>query len=185
MEKYAILFKKIAQFEALAKNYADNFRVWGPYSKSNGRQIVVVIDQNGNRRTVSYPKWLLECHLGKPLGDLTVDHLDFDFTNNDINNLRVIDRATHSADDSRRVRLIKLKCAWCKKEFERSPRLLRDKSKKGKRGGFCSRSCAAKYSRALQLGKIDKLPVQPYVESEYYRRKNVQAFLDYLIAKYA
>lgn len=187
MDKYADLLEKIDQFEALAKgDYASNYVVHGPYENGpKGRKIVIVIDRKGKRRTVSYPKWLMECHLGKPLGDLTVDHLDFDHNNNDINNLRVVDRSTHSADDTRRVKLIKLKCAECGKDFERSPRLLRDKTKKGKVSQFCSRSCAGKYSRKVQLGQIDKLLVQPYVESEYYRRKNVKAFVDGLLTKYA
>lgn len=188
MDKYADLLAKIEQFEALAKgDYASNYTVHGPYFNGpKKRQIVIVIDRKGKRRTVSYPKWLMECHQGKPLEKgMTVDHLDFNFNNNDINNLRVVDRSTHSADDTRRVKLIKLKCAECGKDFDRSPRLLRDKTKKGKVSAFCSRECAGKYSRKVQLGQIDKLPVQPYIESEYYRRKNVKAFVDYLIVKYA
>lgn len=187
MDKYADLLAKIDQFVVLAgKDYSSNFKVFGPYVNGpKGRKIVIVIDRKGKRRTVSYPKWLMECHLGKPLGDLTVDHLDFDHHNNDINNLRVVDRSTHSADDTRRVKLIKLKCAECGIDFERSPRLLRDKTKKGKVSAFCSRTCAGKYARKVQLGKIDKLPVQPYIESEYFRRKNIKALVEYLMVKYS
>jgi hypothetical protein len=187
MDKYADLLGKIDQFVALAaKNYADAYNVHGPYTKSNGRQIVIVINRRtGKRRTVSYPKWIMECHLGKPLDEgMTVDHLDFNFNNNNLDNLRVVDRATHSGDDTRRVKLIDLKCAECGKNFQRSPRLLRDKTKKGKVSIFCSRSCAGKYSRKVQLGLIKKLPVQPLIESEYYRRKTVKAFIDHLISKY-
>lgn len=171
-------------------SYSDNFKVFGPYkNKKSKRSIVVVIDRNGVRRTVTLPKWIMEQHLGHPLDpdEHTVDHLDFDFNNNDINNLRVVPRAEHSADDTRRVKLLKLKCAWCDCDFERSPRLLRDKAKKQKAGPFCSRQCAGKYSRRLQLNLIDKLGPQQHVESEYYRRKLVNAsdfifdFTDYLI----
>jgi len=170
--------------------YADNFDVFGPYKKKDtGRSLVVVIDRNGKRRSVSLPKWIMEQHLGRELNPETetVDHLDFNFNNNDINNLRVVPRAEHSADDTRRVKLIKLKCAWCDCDFERSPRLLRDKAKKGKAGPFCSKKCAGKYARKLQLKLIDKLGPQSHVESEYYRRKLVNAsdftfdFVQYLI----
>lgn len=155
----------------------DNFIVYGPYSRENGRQLVIVVDRNGVRRTVSYPKWLMEMHLGRKLDkDLeTIDHLDGDFTNNDLNNLRVVPRDEHSADDTRRVKNIKFTCAWCNKDFERSPRLVRDKSKKNKAGPFCSRQCAGRYARRLQLKLIDKMGPQPYIDSEYYKRKNIVA----------
>lgn len=159
--------------------YGDDFIVYGPYLRNNGRKLVIVIDKNGVKRTVSYPKWLVELHLGRQLSkDETIDHWDSDVNNNDLSNLRVVPRAEHSADDTRRVKLKTLKCAWCDKEFERSPRLLRDKSRKGKAGPFCSRSCAGKYSRKLQLKLIDKFDVQPALDSEYYKRKYITASCD-------
>lgn len=167
--------------------YGDNFVVYGPYKKQDGRQIVIVIDNNGKRRTVSYPKWLMELQVGRQLGpDETIDHWDSNFENNDMDNLRIVPRDQHSADDTRRVKLVKFTCAWCDKEFERSPRLVRDKAKKNKAGPFCSRTCAGKYSRMLQLKLIEKLDSQPIVDSEYYKRKYVAASapvltLDYLI----
>lgn len=166
-------------------------KVHGPYKRKDGRQIVIVVETNGKRRTVSYPKWLMELQLGRRLDpDLeTVDHIDSNFDNNDLSNLRVVPRDEHSADDTRRVKPVKFTCAWCDKEFERSPRLVRDKSKKQKAGPFCSRACAGKYSRMLQLKLIDKFDAQPAVDSEYYKKKYVKAwapiilgeeFIDYL-----
>jgi hypothetical protein len=166
-------------------------KVHGPYKRKDGRQIVIVIENNGSRRTVSYPKWLMELQLGRRLDpDLeTVDHIDSNFENNDLNNLRIVPRDEHSADDTRRVKPVKFTCAWCDKEFERSPRLVRDKSRKNKAGPFCSRGCAGKYSRMLQLKLIDKFDAQPTVDSEYYKKKYVKAwapiilgdvFIDYL-----
>ena len=167
--------------------YSDHFKVWGPYTRQDGRQIVIVMDENGKKRTVSYPKWIYECHLGRPLDSNleTVDHLDFNFNNNDISNLKLKPRDEHSADDTRRVKNIKFDCAWCDNEFERSPRLIRDKAKKNKAGPFCSRSCAGKYSRMLQLKLVHKLNPQQHVESEYYRRKNIKASFNSLLYKYA
>lgn len=153
-------------------------KVHGPYKrKQDGRQIVIIIENNGSRRTVSYPKWIMELQLGRKLDpDLeTVDHIDSNFENNDIKNLRIVPRKEHSGDDTRRVKLVKFTCAWCDKEFERSPRLIRDKAKKNKAGPFCSRTCAGKYSRMLQLKLIDKMDSQQAVDSEYYKRKYVKA----------
>ncbi len=168
--------------------YGDNFKVHGPYRRQDGRQIVIVIENNGKRRTVSYPKWIMELQIGRKLDPNleTVDHIDSNFENNDISNLRIMPRDQHSADDTRRVKPVKFTCAWCDKEFERSPRLIRDKARKNKAGPFCSRACAGKYSRQLQLKLIDQFDTQKAVDSEYYKRKYVKASAppissDYLI----
>lgn len=171
--------------------YGDGLKVHGPYKRRDGRQIVIVVERKGKRRTVSYPKWLMELQIGRKLDpDLeTVDHIDSDFDNNDLSNLRLVERSQHSGDDTRRVKLVKFNCAWCDKEFERSPRLIRDKAKKNKAGPFCSRACAGKYSRMLQLKLIDKMDSQQAIDSVYYKRKYVTAsspmilgddFIDYL-----
>jgi len=168
VDKFAELINKIDLFLSLAE------KVYGPYSLANGRKIVILREDDGSSRTVSYPKFLLEQHLGRKLDEdkETVDHLNFDHNDNRIENLRIVPRDQHSADDTRRVKLIKFHCNMCGKEFERSPRLVRDKSKKGRTGIFCGRQCAGRYSRKVQLKQMEKLPIQPFIESEYYRRKN-------------
>jgi len=152
-------------------------QIYGPYTRPNGRRLIIEVNRNGKRRTVSYPKWLLEQQLGRKLdpNKETVDHIDSNLLNNDINNLRIMPRKEHSAEDTRRVKLVDFSCPWCDKNFARSPRLVRDKSKKKKSGPFCSRRCAGKYSRQLQLKLIDKLSPQPFLASEYYKKKNVTA----------
>jgi hypothetical protein len=164
-------------------------KIFGPYKRKDGRQIVIVVERNGKRRTVSYPKWILELQLGRKLDPNleTVDHIDSNIDNNNLDNLRIVPRDQHSSNDTRRVKKIKFQCAWCDKDFERSPRLIRDKAKKGKAGPFCSRNCAGKYSRQLQLKLVDKFDSQQAVDSEYYKKKYASAslvpidfFIDYL-----
>lgn len=188
MDKIAILLQKISSYNL----YAFAEKVFGPYKrKHDGRQIVIIIKNDGSRRTVSYPKYLLEQHLGRELDpdEGTVDHKDYNIDNNNLSNLEIIPRKEHSRLDTRRVKLIKLKCITCGKKFERSPRLIRDKAKKGKRSQFCSRQCAGVYSKKVQMGLIDKLPASDYIESKYYRLKNElkkkKAFNERLINKYA
>jgi len=157
--------------------YGDDMKIYGPYQrKSDGRKIVIVVDLNGNRRTVSYPKWIMEIQIGRKLDpDETIDHWDTNINNNNLSNLKIFPRHEHSANDTRRVKLVKFTCAWCTQEFERSPRLVRDKARKNKAGPFCSRPCAGKYSRKLQLKLIDKFDTQPVIDSEYYKAKYVKA----------
>lgn len=184
MIKYALLLSEIETYEFLALAR----KVHGPYDRKDGRKIVIVINDDGTRRTISYPKFLMEEHLGRPLNpdSETVDHWDSNKDNNNLSNLRIVKRDQHSADDTRRVKLVKLKCAWCKKEFERSPRLVRDKAKKNNAGPFCGRACSGKYSRQRQLKLIDKFDSQKSIDSEYYKRKYafISDFLNYLEEKY-
>jgi hypothetical protein len=196
MDKISELYELIYFYERLCSGKenlvlfsegSENKKVYGPYQKSDGRKIVIIKDISGTR-TVSFPKYIMEQHLGRQLdpNTETVDHIDFNFKNNSIDNLRLVPRDIHSADDTRRVKMVKLKCSHCGKKFERSPRIVRDKSKKNTGGTFCSRSCSGKYSRSRQLGLIDKLPSPNFVKSKYYRRKNIKAtYIDYLILKYS
>lgn len=191
MTKYSGLLNQINNFFLLstaARSPRQTMQVvYGPYSRSDGRKIVIVKDVDGKSRTVSYPKWIMEQHLGRKLNPETetCDHIDRDKHNNDINNLRLVPRSQHSADDTRRVKLVEFECSMCGNKFERSPRLIRDKAKKGKAGPFCSRACAGSYARKLQLKQIDKQDAQTHIESEYYRNiKPVAAVADFYFKKY-
>lgn len=157
-------------------SYCDKFTVYGPYFQNGegSRQIVVVFDKKtGKKRTVSYPKWIYECHVGRELDpdNETVDHINGDYLDNRLENLKLVPRKQHSTLDTRRTHPIELVCLWCNKKFHRSPRILRSQNKKNKAGPFCSRSCAGKYSYTLKLKLIDKLETQPFIESEYYKNK--------------
>ena len=183
MEKYGELINEINIYSFLATAK----RIWGPYRNKKDRQFIIMEDHKGNKKTISYPKYILQRHLKRKLDPNleTVHHKDGDHNNNDINNLEIIPRSTHSENDTRRVEFVKLKCPMCGKTFERSPRLIRDKSIKGNTGPMCSRHCSGKYNRMVQLGLMDKLPVQPYVESTYYKKRPVEALVDFLIKKYS
>jgi hypothetical protein len=70
-------------------------KVYGPYSRPDGRKHVVLYE-NGQRTTVSYPKWLMEQKLGRKLEpNETVHHVNGDFTDDRLDNLQVIDKHDH------------------------------------------------------------------------------------------
>jgi len=184
VEKYAELTELADAFELLAEAKE---RCYGPYDSSKkGRKIVILIDEDGNRRTMTYHRWLLSQHLGKPLDEnLTVDHINGDKTDDRVENYQLLPRSEHSALDTKRVKLVNLTCPMCGKKHQRTPRKIREKSKAGKRADFCSRRCAGRYSREVQLGKRKKLPPLPPPTSEYYTNKSLQSAADYLLTKYA
>lgn len=127
------------------------YTVYGPYYRdTDDRQHVVLYDGRA-RITVSYPKYLVELHLGRLLAaHETVHHKDGDVRNNAVENLEVIDRATHAKLHSPAIYVDKLFiCPVCDKEFIlnglQQTRLNSERKRgKCKTGPFCSRRCSGK-----------------------------------------
>ncbi len=146
-------------------------KISGPYTRKDGRQIIS-IRVNGRKTSKSYPKYLMEQFLGRDLlEDETVHHIDGNPLNNEFSNLKILDRAEHSKQDAKKVKSIIITCVLCGNKAEKNARYLTGNSKKGKAGPFCSRSCAGKYGKAVQMG-MDKMDVQPKVEvkdRKYYK----------------
>lgn len=152
-------------------------KVCGPYRRKDGRQHVIIFNE-GKRRTMSYPKYIMEQYLGRSLSSTeTVDHIDRDFNNNNVSNLRVVDKVVHSKEDAKRVKLVCFNCKWCGKESHRQANQLNHNAKLLKAGPFCGRVCAGKYGAALQYGRTEGLKPQPKIPVEdreyYYKEKKL------------
>lgn len=136
----------------------ENCRVYGPYKRKNdGREHVILIFDNGVRKTVSYPKYLVEKRTEKYLRkNETVDHLNDDFMNNDKSNVRTITRSKHASNDAIRLEEQTFVCPQCNTQFVLKSRKLSDaiqnRKKHRKAGPFCTRNCAGRYGKAVQLG---------------------------------
>lgn len=146
-------------------------KIYGPYTRKDGRQHIIVVYPDGCKKTVSYPKYFVEMELGRYLGDNeTVDHIDGDVTNNSLPNLQVLPRSVHAAKDARRLCEQSFVCPLCGSEFSLSGRRLSDaitNRKRGKAGPFCSRRCVGKYGKLVQdTGSV--LPVS-IIEPKYCR----------------
>jgi hypothetical protein len=127
-------------------------KIYGPYTRKDGRQHVIIYD-NFKRKTVSYPKFLLEQKLGRSLlPDETCDHIDNDYTNNCLDNLQVLTRSDNSKKQMvfRPAEKSYFVCPECNKSFYREMRYVRYNNISQKKAGpFCSRSCAGKYGQRL------------------------------------
>jgi hypothetical protein len=135
-------------------------KVHGPYTrKQDGRQHVVIVFMDLSKKTVSYPKYLMEQKLGRELDpDLeTVDHIDRDFTNNDPLNLRVIEREKHCKEDAIHVEDVEIMCVLCGRKAFKQAHNLQGNKIQGKAGPFCSRSCSGLYGAYVQNEYMDKL----------------------------
>jgi len=143
----------------------ENCRIYGPYDRNqDNRLTVVIVYPNGEKKTVSYPKYLMEVHLGRYLDeDETVDHLDGNPRNNNLDNLVIKPRKEHVLEDVKRLKEQEFICPWCGGKFKlvgaRLSKAISNR-KTGFAGPFCSKSCASKYGRAVQLGRMEKLEVK-------------------------
>jgi hypothetical protein len=150
--------------------YPEYDKVTGPYLRKDGRKHVVFNNtwlSKGNKnklRTVSWPKVLVEVRENRRLlNNETVDHDDEDFTNDHIDNLKILTRIENikksfNANPERATEWFFGICSICNKEFMKQMRYIRGNNiVKGKAGPFCSKSCAGKYSRDIQLGRIAQL----------------------------
>lgn len=138
------------------KPYQEYSRLYGPYHRRDDRLVVVLYSTEENqfaRRTISYPKYLMEVHLGERLkSNETVHHIDKDPLNNDLSNLTIIDRSEHASQDSIKYEPKKYTCPVCLEKFEltgkQQSEIVRQRNQgKSKTGPYCSRSCRGKGSR--------------------------------------
>lgn len=134
-------------------------KVYGPYFRNDGRKHVIVIVKDCNdkvisRQTISYPKYLVEGILTRELEhNLTIDHIDNDFTNDAPSNLRILPRAEHARQDALHVCAITAVCVECDNSFTLRCGQYTTASRNCA-GPFCSKRCIGKYGSRVQNGGL-------------------------------
>lgn len=135
----------------------EDYKLYGPYQANDGRLRVVLVNKDTKeKKTISYPKYLMECHLKRHLDDNeTIDHIDGDPLNNDLNNLRVLNRQEHCYNDAYRNKDITVTCTYCHKEFIILGNKISDRNRfdRNNSGYFCSKQCSGKYGAEIQYHK--------------------------------
>ena len=155
-----------------------NSKFYGPYkSKNDGRLRCFLILEDGTRKFISYPKYLMEVHLGRYLEENeTVHHIDGNPLNNDLNNLQVIDRKEHVTNDVLRNKDITVTCQYCGKEFTIPGSKIHERNRGGgnrkQSGYFCSRECSGKYGKEIQMGTRKPETVDKIIPEKYKKGKS-------------
>lgn len=130
-----------------------------PYLRKDGRMLVSIKYGSRRKTSVSYPKFLVEVHLGKYLTDAeTVHHKDGNFSNNALSNLEVLKRDKHAQVHARMPDTKELYCAHCGEKFLRARRRLFYYSSGVKHvvsNPVCSVSC-----RLARAATVNKPPIQ-------------------------
>lgn len=123
-------------------------KIYGPYLRKDGRKHIIMQDSEiGLKKTVSYPRYLMEQHLGRKLEDWeTVDHIDGDFTNDDFSNLQILSLADNIRKSAPKRKTYTFVCPCCGKKATKFLNQVEHNWKNGKSGPFCSKSCAGKGS---------------------------------------
>jgi len=124
-------------------------KIYGPYIRKDGRKHVIIVDDEGNRVTKSYPRFLMEEYLGRSLLPTeTVDHINNDFTDNRIENLQLLSLTENIKKEmilpKRQRKIYRFVCPNCGKNAEKYLNQVLGNWKKKKEGPYCSRKCAGK-----------------------------------------
>ena len=116
------------------------------------------------KRVVPYSRYLMEQHLGRTLSpDEEVHHVDFDKTNDVLENLIVLTKEEHLKihRKSKYQDTIEF-CAFCGKPFlvtaKQHRNKFRERNRKPNSVGkyFCSKSCVGKYGKQQQEHQKEK-----------------------------
>ena len=125
----------------------DNCNILGPYlhSDNSGRKFVIIIYANRTRKTTSYARYLMECYLNRELEEWEeVDHKDENCSNDSLDNLQIL-TGKQNKQKTANTPMYEFICPVCEIEAEVEYRVYkRNQLKLGKKGPFCSKSCAAK-----------------------------------------
>lgn len=150
--------------------YPDVRKVLGPYIRNSDGRRFVSIFLEGKKTTKQFCRFKMEVYLKRKLEkDETVDHIDRDFLNDDIDNLQVLSWSDHVQKDAKRRKPVFEFCLYCNKYFELTRDQVANSFRKNvKNGPFCSRSCAGKYGTDVQNNRNTIPNKRTEILVEYY-----------------
>ena len=122
-------------------------KIYGPYTRKDGRKHICIVHDDGRKQTKSYPRYLLEKHLGRELTkEETVDHINNDFTDDRIENLQLLTLCNNASKGwlGREAKMYSFSCSYCGKETVKKLCSVKHNWKLGKSGPYCGRQCAGK-----------------------------------------
>ena len=139
------------------------------YKGKDGRLRIYIRQE---KRLMSYPKYLMEQELGHSLKlNEEVHHKDENPLNNDLTNLEVRTHGEHQAEHATKYYDSTAVCGWCGKEFlwtamQQSHFYSNQRIREAtSTTPFCSRQCAGKHNRHIQMNHHKESTGLEYVSS--------------------
>jgi len=118
---------------------------------NQNRRNVVLFNNQSDRTTISYARYLMGVKLGYEVSDhLEVDHKDDDKTNDDINNLQLLTKEENLLKEQ-------YYCAYCTDSFILTEAEVNERLAKNVEMAFCSRSCSTNFHR--YISKTNKIGI--------------------------
>lgn len=105
-------------FEKVKTLYPTCKKLYGPYIGKDGRKRVVLACEDKKFKTKQFARLLYETLLARTLlPEETIDHIDNNFTNDDINNLQILSREANAAKSAPEPERIDAICPKCDIKF--------------------------------------------------------------------
>ena len=112
---------------------------------------MVVVNDDGSKTSISYPKYLLiQNGIDVPSG-YDVHHKNHDKTDDRLENLEIICHRQHTKNHVVVAEYVEFVCPECGIKAKKRADRVRHNRKQNKAGPFCGRSCAGKYSQKIQM----------------------------------
>lgn len=129
--------------------------VHGPYLDKRLDRMIVNIQVGTKRRNMTYARYLMMEHLGRLLDPVTehVDHKNDNRFDDRIENLQILTPADNTWKQQGRITWYVFTCPECNGQGIQDLRFVRGNRKKGRKGPFCGRSCAGRYSQRAQVAQ--------------------------------
>ena len=128
------------------------------YTNRDGR--LRVYDKE-TQKVISYPKFIMQKHLGRELTSREqVHHIDGNPLNNDLENLEIRQLGEHRREHSTKYVDVITNCFWCGKEFlwtaEKQKQHYGNYHRKERKdrtyvGPFCSKRCVGLYGKYIEI----------------------------------
>ncbi len=117
-------------------------KVWGPYTHSDGRQIVIKKYKHGTRITQQYGRYLMELKLGRNLlSSECVDHINNNPSDNRIENLQILTLSENKKKEMP-IEWLEVECPQCSKIFNIRMSIYKEHQiKRNQEGPFCNIVC--------------------------------------------